>query len=242
MTIQSVAVKNVSLHYQKQQLCQSIGLDLPKNSITALLGQSGVGKSSLLRFIAGLLKPYHPQIKICEGSVTDNHHCSIQDNIAFMAQNDALYPWLSVAKNICLSDQFSSSNINEPLLNHILAKVGLADYANYYPAQLSGGMRQRCALARTLYQQKPIILMDEPFSALDIITKQACLKLGKELLHDKIVLMVTHDPYDALILTDRIIILSGSPAQLHQLALAELSELEKQQALLAALAGEKTAC
>ena len=214
MAIDMVQISDVSLSYQQQTLCEQISLQLQRGHITALLGPSGVGKSSLLRYIAGLLQS-HRDALVVSGSITDQDGNAIDQHIAYMAQNDALLPWLTVANNVSLSATLQKKPVNNNQLTTILKSVGLSAQAAAYPQQLSGGMRQRCALARTLYQDKAIVLMDEPFSSLDVITRQECQQLSKNCLSDKIVLLITHDPYEALSIADEILVMSGKPAQLY---------------------------
>ncbi len=128
-------------------------------------------KTTILRYLAGLLDDqvdWHGELITTDGA-------ALHDRVAYMAQQDLLLPWLHVLDNVCLSSRFSHANSNSAEEKQralsLLEHVGLADYAYAKPAQLSGGMRQRVALARTLMQDKPLVLMDEPFSALDAVTR-----------------------------------------------------------------------
>ena len=145
---------------------------------------------------------------------------NLHDQIAYMAQQDLLMPWSSALDNVMLSDKFGSNNSNRRSNKkqqrqkalQLLQQVGLADKADYLPQQLSGGMRQRVALARTLMQNKPIVLMDEPFSALDAVTRYRLQNLAHELLKDKTVVLITHDPQEAIRLAGQLYIMQGQPA------------------------------
>ena len=198
----AITLQNVCLSYKQQPLFHNLNLELPAGKCVAILGPSGCGKTSLLRLIAGLQPNTKPLAK----------------DIAYMAQQDMLMPWLNVLDNVLIGNRLRGK-VNKQLkqkASALLAKIGLADVAKQRPDTLSGGMRQRVALARTLMEDKPVILMDEPFSSLDAITRLRLQEFAAELLKDRTVLLVTHDPLEALRLADIVYILSGFPAQLSQ--------------------------
>lgn len=208
-----IQLTNASLQYNDSDSATLAGLNLtfPAGRWTVLLGRSGGGKTTLLRYLAGLL-----QAKVTwQGTLTTTDGLAIHSRIAYMAQQDLLLPWLNVLDNVCLSSRFSHTNTAKDKAKalHLLEKVGLADHANAKPAQLSGGMRQRVALARTLMQDKPIVLMDEPFSALDAVTRHKLQTLAAAMLQDKTVVLITHEPQEALRLAHQLYVLQGSPAQ-----------------------------
>ena len=157
-----------------------------------------------------------------QGTLATSDELPLTDRIAYMAQQDLLLPWLSVIDNVCLSHRFQNpvsdkaQQTNQAL--ELLAAVGLADHASTMPDQLSGGMRQRVALARTLMQDKPVVLMDEPFSALDALTRHKLQSLACELLRDKTVVLITHDPQEAVRLADNLYVLQGTPANAQSLS------------------------
>ncbi|MFV0514695.1 MAG: ABC transporter ATP-binding protein [Jhaorihella sp.] len=169
---------------------------------TCLLGGSGVGKSTVLRLISGL-----PTGADFDGDISATDGGEVAERVAYMAQDDLLLPWASVVRNILLGSRLRGEAEDTDRLDRILKRVGLSDHADKKPAELSGGQRQRVALARTLMEDKPVILLDEPFSALDAQTRAAMQDLAVELLHGKTVLIVTHDPAEAARLGQAIIVM-----------------------------------
>lgn len=135
----------------------------------------------------------------------------IAGRIAYMGQKDLLYPWLSVEDNVALGSRLRGEAPDRAWTAHLLERVGLAAHSRSLPAALSGGMRQRAAIARTLYERQPIVLMDEPFSALDAITRAEIQSLAAELLAQNTVLLITHDPMEACRLSHRLLVLSPWP-------------------------------
>jgi putative hydroxymethylpyrimidine transport system ATP-binding protein len=202
-----VRLRGARLTYAGIALFDGLDLDLAGDEITALLGPSGVGKSSLLRLIAGL----EPD---AAGEVARDDGGALPGAIALMEQSDQLLPWLSVRDNVLLGSRLRGEPSDRDRALALLERVGLAGRADDRPAALSGGMRQRAALARTLMEDRPIVLMDEPFSALDALTRLRLQDLAAELLVGRTVLMVTHDPMEALRLAHRIVMMHGRPARL----------------------------
>ncbi|MDP5252908.1 MULTISPECIES: ABC transporter ATP-binding protein [unclassified Vibrio] len=209
-----IQLTDASLQYHDSDTATLARLNItfPAGQWTVLLGRSGGGKTTLLRYLAGLL----PTQVRWQGTLTTSDGGEIHSRIAYMAQQDLLLPWLNVLENVCLSSRFSHTNAaakDKAKALHLLEKVGLAAHANAKPAQLSGGMRQRVALARTLMQDKPIVLMDEPFSALDAVTRHKLQTLSATMLQDKTVVLITHEPQEALRLAHQLYVLQGNPAQ-----------------------------
>ncbi|WP_122081125.1 ABC transporter ATP-binding protein [Vibrio coralliirubri] len=222
MSVNTVGVQlsNASLRYNDSEhaTLSGLSLSLKAGKWTVLLGRSGCGKTTVLRYLAGLLDD-----KVeWQGTLATSDELPLTDRIAYMAQQDLLLPWLSVIDNVCLSHRFQNPASDKAVQTNqaleLLAAVGLADYANAMPDQLSGGMRQRVALARTLMQDKPVVLMDEPFSALDAVTRHKLQSLACELLRDKTVVLITHDPQEAVRLADNLYVLQGTPANAQSLS------------------------
>ena len=185
-----------SLINDQEVLFSNLKLNINLNKWTSIIGQSGSGKSTLLKVIAGMDLP----------KVFNNTLISSNTNYSFswMAQNDLLLPWASVIENITLGQKLRREKIDTKKAKNLLEQVGLINEAKKLPSTLSGGMKQRVALARTLMENKDIILMDEPFSALDSITRSIIQKLTWKLLKNKTVIMVTHDPLEALLLSNNL--------------------------------------
>ncbi|WP_415225373.1 ABC transporter ATP-binding protein [Psychromonas sp.] len=195
----------------KMATLQGVNMCFPAGQWSCILGRSGCGKTSLLRYMAGLLDQ---NVSWSGGLTTTPPQFDLKNNIAYMAQQDLLMPWLSVLDNVTLSEKFGNaiSPFKKEEALALLQKVGLFESANSLPQKLSGGMRQRVALVRTLMQNKSVILMDEPFSALDAVTRYRLQDLACELLKDKTVVLITHDPQEAIRLADRIYIMQGAPS------------------------------
>lgn len=190
-----------------------------RNSWTCLLGKSGCGKTTLLKRIAGF--------DAMDGIQTGNIYLGPNNAqysrehlpIAYMGQQDLLFPWLDVLHNVCLEAYLRHGSITESQAKQatqLLHQLDLPNCLEKYPYQLSGGMRQRVAIARTLMQDKPIVLMDEPFAALDAVTRYELQNLVCQLLKNKTVLFITHDPQEALRIADRIVLMKGLPAKLYE--------------------------
>ncbi len=186
-------IDKASLHLQAHPVFEDLSLSFPGLQCHCVLGRSGVGKSSLLNIISG-------STTLQSGSVNASNGKSLSGQTAYMFQDDGLLPWLNVVDNVQLGLRLrGETNRNSfDRAMDLLSAVTLTPWAQHLPASLSGGMRQRVALARTLMEDKAIILMDEPFSRLDAITRDELQELACKLLHKRTVIMVTHDPAEAL--------------------------------------------
>jgi len=212
----SVHIENARLTFGSRRLFDGLCLNLLPGTITALLGPSGVGKTTLLRIIAGLA-PVEPPTEVAAGDGQP-----LTGRVAYMAQQDLLLPWAGVLDNVLLGYRLRGEAADGAARTQALAlirDVGLAGREKSRPASLSGGERQRVALARTLMENRPLVLMDEPFSALDAIGRLRLQDLASRLLAGRTVLLVTHDPLEALRLADRVLVMTGSPATLGEVTL-----------------------
>jgi putative hydroxymethylpyrimidine transport system ATP-binding protein len=202
-----ITVEQASIGYAGTALFQGLDFTLAGGSWTCLLGSSGVGKSTLLRLIAGLVRPDRGTVRCSDGQ-------PLAGRLAWMGQRDDLLPWLSAQGNVVLGARLRGETPDLARADGLLDRVGLRPQRDQRPATLSGGERQRTALARTLMEDRPVVLMDEPFSALDAITRARLQSLAAALLAGRTVLLVTHDPLEALRLGHRVHIMAGQPARI----------------------------
>jgi NitT/TauT family transport system ATP-binding protein len=189
-----------------------MSIDIPAGAFVAVVGPSGCGKSTLLNLAAGLLRPDEGRI-VVDGVPLDG----LNRQAAYMFQQDALLPWKTVTDNVALGLTLGGAARADAgaRARQWLARVGLSEFASHYPAQLSGGMRKRVSMAQNWIVGRSIILMDEPFSALDVHTRQRMeselLGLWEEAPATTIV-FVTHDLEEAISLADSVVVLSAGPA------------------------------
>jgi len=209
----SLSLRNVSKKYSQSQsdtihtVLDNVNIQILEGEIVTILGKSGCGKSTLLNLIAGFENSYGGEILLNGKPVRD-----ISPERIMMFQESALFPWLTAYQNIEIALKLAKvpKTQREEIVMHYLEIVGLSDYSHSYIHQLSGGMKQRVALARALSLNPKVLLMDEPFAALDITIKQS---LYKELLDlhkqtRKTILFVTHNINEAVLLGDRVIVMS----------------------------------
>jgi len=204
-------IKNLSYSFGNNPILKDINIHVNKNEMVAIVGSSGVGKSTLFNLIAGVLKK---QV----GEITINGSNDYIGKVAYMLQKDLLFEHKTIIDNVILPLIIAKVNKKEAFEegNKILKQFNLDKYANKYPQQLSGGMRQRVALIRTYMFKRKIFLLDEAFSALDAITKKELhkwyLDLKKEF--NLTTLLITHDIEEAVFLSDRIYILGNKPGEI----------------------------
>ena len=204
-------VKNLSYSFGNNPILKNINIHVNENEMVAIVGSSGVGKSTLFNLIAGVLKKQTGEIAI-------NGSDDYIGKVAYMLQKDLLFEHKTIINNVILPLIIAKVNKKEALEegNKILKQFNLDKYANKYPQQLSGGMRQRVALIRTYMFKRKIFLLDEAFSALDAITKKELhkwyLDLKKEF--NLTTLLITHDIEEAIFLSDRIYILGNKPGEI----------------------------
>lgn len=211
-------VKNLSKLYplrggQQIAVLEEINIQIFPREFTCLVGTSGCGKSTLLNIIAGLLPPTTGEVLVDGQSVTGRPG----SDRGMVFQGYTLYPWLTVAKNVAFGLQFQQMSKAEKRdrVHYFLEVVGLLNFANSYPKQLSGGMKQRVAIARSLANQPAVLLMDEPFGALDAQTKEQMQEFLLQLWEQThvTILMITHDVEEAIYLSQRIYVLSSRPGR-----------------------------
>lgn len=181
-----------------------VSLEAPAGKWTCLLGPSGVGKSTILQLLAGL----GDEIAF-DGDVAAGDGTPLAGRVALMAQSDLLMPWLNAMANVALGARLRGTAPQTDRARAVLERVGLADHANKRPHALSGGQRQRVALARTLMEDRPVVLLDEPFSALDARSRARMQDLAAEVLAGRTVLHVTHDAAEAARLGHRVLLMTG---------------------------------
>ena len=208
--------KNVKYFYQTKEneieALSDISFSVEDQSFTSLVGPSGCGKTTILSLSAGLLSPSSGQILLDGSKIEQN-----DNRIGYMFQRDHLFEWRTIWQNITLGLELQKKKKDEKkldLANRLLKKYDLYNFKNQKPRQLSGGMRQRVALIRTLVLEPALLLLDEPFSALDFQTR---LKVCDDVYNiikseNKTALLVTHDISEALSMSDKIVILSKRPA------------------------------
>jgi|SRR5699024_5632038 len=214
-----LAAEHISLSYPQRgrtvPVLNDVSLALQANEIVAILGFSGSGKSSLLRVLAGLNPAQHGQVLV-HGQPSHGPHA----HIGFMFQDPCLLPWLNVEENVALglrlkNQQHISKQERKQRVAAMLEEVGLSHAAYNYPSSLSGGMAQRASLARSLVRQPHVLLLDEPFSALDAVTRAQMQQLLVHTTqrHNTAAVLVTHDIDEALNVAQQVILLGGAPSQ-----------------------------
>lgn len=201
-------------YYNHRKILSDLSFEVGENEIAAIVGPSGCGKTTMLNIISGLEKEYIGYVEKTSGK------------IGYVFQEDRILPWLTVAENIKIVNQKGS----DKEVQYYIDLVGLNGYEKFYPDELSGGMKQRCAIARALYFGSDFLLMDEPFKSLDYILKQKMLADLLEIhkVQKNSILMVTHDIDEALTVGDKILVLQKNPCKLvREINLKEMKKDEK---------------
>lgn len=213
-------VRNVFHTYfsmkEATEALQNINLSVKKGEFVSFIGPSGCGKTTLLSIIAGLFQPTKGTVLIEGQNVFENKDLSI----GYMLQQDYLFPWKTIEENINLGLKVINKEKEYPdIASKLLKDVGLPPLEKKYPRELSGGMRQRVALARTLAVNPKVLLLDEPFSALDYQTKLKLEDLVSKMLkeYEKTAVLVTHDIGEAIAMSDRIFLFSARPGRLYKI-------------------------
>ncbi|MHA6260890.1 ABC transporter ATP-binding protein [Sporosarcina sp. CAU 1771] len=205
----TLVLKDISYSFfnenkEPKKVLSGLNLTIEQGEFVSLIGKSGAGKSTVLRLITGLLTPQ-------QGSITVNGKPIALGDVGYMPQRDLLLPWRTVIENMVIAGEIQKDLlITKEEAREWLERVGLLDYENALPKELSGGMRQRVAFLRTLLTGKEVLLLDEPFGALDSLTKKEMqtwlLSIWQE--SGKTVLFITHDLEEAVYMSDRIVLLS----------------------------------
>jgi NitT/TauT family transport system ATP-binding protein len=208
-----LSARDVAFSYGDRQVVSGFDLEVEAGSFVCLVGRTGSAKSTIAKLLAGILRPEHGEVLFAGGPVA-----AARDAVAFVFQGDSLLPWRTVAENVALSFELGAAQGGRGAaparVETLLRSVGLAGYEGYYPSQISGGMRQRTAVARAFATSAPVLVMDEPFGSVDVHTRQL---LEQELLRlweqdRRTVVFVTNDHDEALVLADRIVAIAGAPA------------------------------
>ena len=206
-----LSFQNIEKSFSGLQVIQDFSRQIDDGELVALVGPSGCGKSTLLHMAAGLEKPTRGTV-LADGVPVQGPH----PERTLMFQENALYPWLTLAQNVAMALELQKVNKQQALAqaHEWLAKVKLKGFEHYFPHQVSGGMRQRAALARAFISHPKALLLDEPFGALDALTRMTLQDALRQLIREAgpTVLLVTHDVDEALFLADRILVFSARPA------------------------------
>ena len=211
-----IRIKELSVKYEavgeRYAALEHINLELGAGETCAIIGPSGCGKSTILKVLAGIIKDFTGVVEINGQPVKPS-----EQKIGFIPQNYGLLPWKNVYENICLGMKIKNKNVNkeQKTLDFFIQQLGLSGLENRYPGELSGGQQQRVALARSFLLQPDLLLMDEPFSALDAITREDIqdifLTVWKK--YSVSTVLITHYVEEAVYLGQKIVILSGAPGK-----------------------------
>lgn len=212
-------IENLSMKYHtmegETEAVKNLNLEVMDGEFISIVGPSGCGKTTILSAIAGLIKPSSGRITL-DGTEISYPCDKTCNKIGYMLQKDHLFEWRNIMKNVAIGLEIQGKYTPDSIkkLEGMLKKYGLLDFKNHYPSQLSGGMRQRVALIRTLAIDPEILLLDEPFSAIDYQTRLAVSDEIYRIIKDegKTTIMVTHDIAEAISLSDRVVVLSKRPA------------------------------
>ncbi len=217
-----VRMRGLSKAFGPVRAVHELNLDIERGELVALLGPSGCGKTTLLRIVAGLLRPSH-------GEVLLDGHPSLEPSRekAVVFQHFNLFPWRTATDNVAYGLELQGIGKRERAerARRYLRTMGLEGFEDHYPGQMSGGMKQRVGIARALVVEPRLLLMDEPFGALDALTRE---RLQLQLLElrraeKKTVIFVTHDVDEAVFLSDRVVVLTGRPSRVQEIVTVDLA-------------------
>lgn len=209
----TIALKNVGLTLDKLDILNDVTATIADGSFVSLIAPSGAGKSTILKLLTGLLRPSMGTLAVDGHAIT-----GLNTTFSYLPQEDMLFPWYDVDQNITLYQRINHQPIDQERVTALLTICGLLPYRHFLPHQLSGGMRQRVALLRTMLNPANYRLLDEPFGALDAMTRGLMQDwlLGLPANLKRTTLLVTHDIEEAIYLSDRILVLSARPAHVVQ--------------------------
>lgn len=220
-------IKNICLTYQtlknETEAIKNVSFNVNQGEFVSIVGPSGCGKTTILSMIAGLLKTTSGEILI------ENERVSkVTTDVGYMLQRDNLFEWLNVYQNVCVGIKINKKQncLSKNQLNNLISKYGLAGFEKARPTELSGGMRQRVSLIRTLALNPKILLLDEPFSALDYQTRLAVQNDIHSIIksENKTAILVTHDISEAISMSDKIIILTKRPGMIKKIIALEFDK------------------
>ena len=232
-------LKNIGLTYQtlksETEAIKNINFSVKNSEFISIVGPSGCGKTTILSMIAGLLKPTIGTIMLDGNPLT-----KISTDVGYMLQRDNLFEWLTVYQNVCVGIKINKHKncLSKEKIKELLSKYGLIDFEKSKPAELSGGMRQRVSLIRTLALNPKLLLLDEPFSALDYQTRLAVQNDIYSILKSekKTAILVTHDISEAISMSDKIIVLTKRPGTIKTIINLDfdktLSPLERRETIV----------
>lgn len=213
-------VSGLTFFYENKKILNELDFSIREGEFVSLLGPSGCGKSTVLKLLTGVIRPETGEIRV-DGEMIQG----ITEHFAYMPQNDLLFPWKTILDNVCLYGQIHGGlEEMKQEAGRQFPAFGLDGYEHEYPSALSGGMRQRAAFLRTLLCSADILLLDEPFGALDVITRGEMQDwlLGVREKMNRTVLLVTHDIDEAIYLSDRILVLNSATGKIgYELILEE---------------------
>ncbi|MBE5903201.1 MAG: ABC transporter ATP-binding protein [Pseudobutyrivibrio sp.] len=201
-------LQNISMNYgnSKNFVLKNLNLEFEEGNCLAIVGSSGCGKTTLLNIIAGILEPTEGEVFFGSRNIRE-----VKEDVSVVFQNYGLFPWKTVKKNILLPLQLKHEKEDYYLVDEIMEELGLQEVRNHYPSQLSGGQKQRVALARALMSKPRLILLDEPFSAIDPIMREKLYKKLRGYFKEKgmMVVLVTHSVKEAAYFGDKILVLNS---------------------------------
>lgn len=212
-----LTLENVTHYYFSKtgstKALENVSLSIDEGEFVSIIGPSGCGKSTILSIISRLMQQTEGTIKLNDEAINDSSL-----NIGYMLQQDYLFPWKTILDNILLGPKISKKISKDTIqtAKELLSEVGLSHTKDSYPEALSGGMRQRIALVRTLITNPDILLFDEPFSALDYVTRLKLENLVARLMkaYDKTAILVTHDLAEAISMSDKIFLMEANPGRI----------------------------